>query len=500
MGLRGLILALDAGDAPERAGQRRVESSAMFGSFFKDRRRQQLLAQPLQPDWREFIERNVAVYSLLPEPQQRLLMDAARIMVAERHWEGCRGLVMTDEVRVTIAAQASLMLLGEEGYYFDRVPGILVYPSAYVREHSLGWQGPVDADAEMLGESWDRGSIVLSWPAVLSGGRDPHDGQNLVLHEFAHHLDGLDGEMGGTPHLPTAAAHRQWRAVFDREYAALCDDVATGKDTLLDPYGTTSQAELFAVATECFFERPTEMRERHAELFGCLRDFYKLDPSAWLAAATPSPIGKGWSAVGGPGEGVQDADDVSQLESASTHQPPLATADQYFTRGCEHFDSGDYELAAADFNRCLRLSPDDQEALLWRSRANFLGDQLDAALADADRACRLDPQDAEARCQRGICRAALGEFADALGDFEHAEEEVTGDIHALFYRGLSRAELGHTAAAIDDLTRVIEFDPSDAEAYLERARCRELLGDVDAAGRDRARASELGLEEDGEKE
>jgi Mlc titration factor MtfA (ptsG expression regulator)/Flp pilus assembly protein TadD len=463
----------------------------MFGSFFRNRRRQ-LLAQPLPPDWRKIIERNVAVYSLLPEPQQRLLMDAARIMVAERHWEGCRGLAMTDEVRVTIAAQAALMLLGEDGYYFDRVPGILVYPSAYVREHSLGWQGPVDKDAEMLGESWHRGSIILSWPAVLAGGRDPHDGQNLVLHEFAHHLDGLDGEMGGTPPLPTAAAHRHWREVFDREYAVFCDDVALGRDTLLDPYGTTNQAELFAVATECFFERPIEMRERHSDLFDCLRGFYKLDPSEWFDGAKPS------SAISFPADkGVAVSEDPIESDA---DLPPLSTADQYFTRGCEHFDAGRYDIAAADFNRCLRLSPDDQEALVWRSRAHFLEDQLEAALADADRACRLDPDDAEARCQRGICRAALGKFADALRDFEHASEDVTGDIHALFYRGLSRAEFGHTAAAIDDFTRVIELDPSDAEAFLERARCREAVGDIDAARRDRERARELGLEEDGEKE
>lgn len=464
----------------------------MFGSFFKDRRRRQRLAQPLPDEWRKLIERNVAVYSLLPEEQQQRLIDAARIIVAERQFEGCRGLVMTDEVRLTIAAQAALLLLGEDGYYFDRVPSVLVYPSAYVRKHSLGWQGPVDAEAELLGESWHRGSIILSWPAVLSGGRDPHDGQNLVLHEFAHHLDGLDGEMGGTPPLPSSAAHRHWRDVFDREYATLCDDAALGRDTLLDPYGTTSQAELFAVATECFFERPVEMRERHRELFDCLRRFYKLDPAEWFSG------GKSFSAIAFPVAAGAAAPD-EPIES-DPGLPSLATPDQYFARGCEYFDDGRYDLAAADFNRCLRLSPDDQEALIWRSRAHFLEDQLEAALADADRACRLDPHDAEARCQRGICRAALGEFAEAMRDFEHADEEVAGDIHALFYRGVARAELGHTTAAIDDFTRVIELDPSDAEAFLERARCRELLGDVPAAARDRACASELGLEEDGETE
>jgi MtfA peptidase len=503
--MRSRYLPPEANDVRQRVGRRRVESFAMFGSFFQKRRRRQLLAQEMPAEWRAIIKRNVAVYSLLPEQQQRRLLDAARIMVAERRFEGCRGLVMADEVRVTIAAQAALLLLGEEGYYFDRVPSVLVYPSAYVREHSLGWQGPVDAEAELLGESWHHGSIILSWPAVLSGGRDPRDGQNLVLHEFAHHLDGLDGEMGGTPPLPTTAAHRHWRDVFEREYATLAGDVATGKDTLLDPYGTTSQAELFAVATECFFERPVEMQQRHSELFECLQNFYKLDPTEWFAGtrsppAVSSPLGKEGSAAGGSSVSAQAADEPIDSDISSTDLPPLSTPDQYFTRGCEYFDAGRYDLAAADFNRCLRLSPDDQEGLLWRSRAHFLEDHLEAAFADADRACSLDSHDAEARCQRGICRAALGQFAEALQDFEHADEEVAGDIHALFYRGLARAELGHAKAAIDDFTSVIELDPQDAEAYLERARCWEALGDVAAAERDRGRASELGLDDDGETE
>jgi Mlc titration factor MtfA (ptsG expression regulator) len=168
----------------------------MFG-FLKSRRRKKLLSEPLSRALLEIIARNVAVYSLLSPSEQQKLIAAARIIAAERPFVACGGQVMSDEVKLTIAAQASLLLLGEEGYYFEKVPSILVYPMAYSRRHSLGTGGPVDEDAGMLGESWQRGSIVLSWPAVLSGGRDATDGQNLVLHEFAHHLDSLDGEMGG---------------------------------------------------------------------------------------------------------------------------------------------------------------------------------------------------------------------------------------------------------------------------------------------------------------
>lgn len=466
----------------------------MFGSYFKNRRRLKLLAQPLAVEWQAIIERNVAVYARLSSEQQRRLRDCTQIILAERPFEGCRGLVMTDEVQVTIAAQAALLLLGEEGYYFDRVPSILVYPAAYVREHSLGWQGPVDQDSEMLGESWHRGSIILSWPAVLAGGRDAGDGQNLVLHEFAHHLDGLDGEMGGTPPLLRRSAQRHWHDVFDREYRTLCDDVEQGRVTLLDPYGATNQAELFAVATECFFERPLELRERHAELFECLSGFYKLDPAAWFAAAS-SPHKVSAKSAADPSDATGEASDEAD-ELSSADLPKLSTADQFFTRGYESFEEGRFDLAAADFDRCLRLAPDDQEALLWRSRAYFQGGHFEAALADAERACRLDPHDTEAVCQRGICRSALGQHAEALSDFELAEDDVAGDVHALFFRGVALAELGQDKAAIADFTAVIELDPQDAKAYLERARCWEALGDVDAAERDRARAKELGAEEE----
>ena len=255
---------------------------AMFGFLFQNRRRQKLLAAPVPEAWLPIIERNVAVHALLPPAEQQRLIQAVKVIVAERPFVGCGGLAIDEDVRVTIAAQAALLLLGEEGYYFDRVPSVLVYPQAYVRRHSHGGEHLVEAEMELLGESWERGSIVLSWPAVLHGGRDPRDGENLVLHEFAHHLDGLDGETGGTPPLPTAAAEHRWRTVVDREYARLCDAAADGRDTLLDPYGATNQAEFFAVATECFFEQPRELHQRHAELFGCLQDFYKIDPRGWF--------------------------------------------------------------------------------------------------------------------------------------------------------------------------------------------------------------------------
>jgi Mlc titration factor MtfA (ptsG expression regulator) len=260
----------------------------VFSSWFRSGRRQKLLAEPLSPAWRDVLARNVPVVDLLPSALQSKLIAAARIIAAERRFEGCKGLAVTDEMKITVAAQAAMLVLGTDGYYYERVPSVLLYPMSYSRPHRHPDRHGIVEEAELLGESWQQGSIVLSWPAVLSGGRDPCDGQNLVLHEFAHHLDSLDGEMGGTPPLSSREAQRRWRATFDREFAGLADDLADGRPTLLDPYGSTNQAEFFAVATECFFERPGELSRRHSDLYACLREFYQVDPAAWFAAEGPA--------------------------------------------------------------------------------------------------------------------------------------------------------------------------------------------------------------------
>jgi Mlc titration factor MtfA (ptsG expression regulator) len=230
------------------------------------------------------VQRNVRQYALLPRALQGTLRDCTRIVAAEREWVGCRGLEVTDEMRVTVAAQASLLLLGNPGYYFERVPSVLLYPTAYRRQQSRGESGIVDEEVGILGESWHRGSIVLAWPVVLEDCLAEPDGSNLVLHEFAHHLDGLDGATEGIPPLPTQAAHDDWERVIGVEYEALLDDLGAGRRTLLDPYAGESKPEFFAVASECFFELPEELRARHAELYRVLANFYCLDPAEWGAA------------------------------------------------------------------------------------------------------------------------------------------------------------------------------------------------------------------------
>lgn len=231
---------------------------------------------------------NVPLAEKLNDADRRKFETDLRVIVAEKHWEGCGGLVMTDEIRVTIAAHAALLLLGLRHDYFARVETVLVYPSGY--RSPDGWAGPdgvVRFDTANLGEAWYDGPVVLAWDAVLAGGRNPKDGQNVVIHEFAHQLDYLDGIADGTPPLSGRQRNERWHRVMTDEFERLKADAARGMPQLLDPYGTRNPAEFFAVASEAFFEKSTDLRVRHPELYEVLADYYNQDPA-----------GREWSAVG----------------------------------------------------------------------------------------------------------------------------------------------------------------------------------------------------------
>lgn len=255
----------------------------MFFSWLRNRRRRNLLAQPFPAAWEEILARNVRHDARLPPELRAKLRNLIKVFVAEKEWVGCGGLEMTDEIRVTIAAQACLLLLGVEDFYFDRVRTILVYPSTFVKPPE--WQrhgGLIEEEEEpTLGEAWHRGPVVLSWKHVRRSGRKKDQGRNVVLHEFAHQLDGLDGEMGGTPPLRGPEEYRRWNEVVTAEFGALAESVRHGEDTWLDPYGATNEAEFFAVVTEHFFEEAAQLRKYYPELYQVLSDFYRLDPAAW---------------------------------------------------------------------------------------------------------------------------------------------------------------------------------------------------------------------------
>jgi MtfA peptidase len=255
----------------------------MFG-FFRARRRQRLLVAPLPGEWRKIIERNVAVFSLLAPAQQERLLESVKIIVAERSFIGLKGLSISPEEAVTIAAQAAMLLLGEEGYYFDRVAAIYVQPSHHATRavRDLGSAVLVEDDVIVEGQAYERDGIRLAWDEVLYGSRDPADGENVVLHEFAHHLDALDGAIDGVPPLAQEAQRSRWLQTFDDELTQLRRDLTARRDVFLHDEAAENRAELFAYSTELFFEQPLELEEYHPKLFDCLRGFFKVDPRAWF--------------------------------------------------------------------------------------------------------------------------------------------------------------------------------------------------------------------------
>jgi Mlc titration factor MtfA (ptsG expression regulator) len=254
----------------------------MLLSWLKQRRRRRILGNPFPSAWRDYLQRNVAVYGLLSTGEQAQLRDDLRILVVEKNWEGCGGIEMTEEIMVTIAAQAALLLLGIEHDYYANVQSILVYPSAYEapEDKELGIAG-----RGRLGEAWYRGPVVLAWDSVKSGGQDPADGRNVVFHEFAHQLDYLDGLADGTPPLRDQAQYRRWHKVMETEFNRLVIDAAEGRAQVLDEYGATNHAEFFAVATEAFFEKPVQLRQQHPEMYAVLKDYYCQDPAVWFERA-----------------------------------------------------------------------------------------------------------------------------------------------------------------------------------------------------------------------
>ena len=245
-------------------------------------RRRALLAKPLPPAWRAVVERNLPLYSRLTADERRELEGRVQIFLAEKRFEGCGGLEMTDEIRVTIAAHACLLILRLDPAAYSGLSSILVYPSTYVAPHHERIAAGIGIEGTQArwGESWTRGAVVLVWDEVRRGASDMRDGENVVLHEFAHQLDGKDGAPDGTPPLPNRSRYLSWARTFGKEFSRLRREAAAGAATVLDPYGATDEAEFFAVATEAFFERPLDLKRRHSRLYQELSAFYGQDPAA----------------------------------------------------------------------------------------------------------------------------------------------------------------------------------------------------------------------------
>jgi Mlc titration factor MtfA (ptsG expression regulator) len=273
-----------------------MEETRLFG-FFQRRRRQRLRSAPFPPAWLEVIEKNVPFHACLPDDDRRELQGLVQVFLAEKHFEGCGGLELTDEIRVTIAAQACLLLLHRQTDDFPRLITILVYPTAYVARsvEPIGGGTVLEGETVRLGEAWKGGVVVVSWDEVRAIALGLAYGRNLVLHEFAHLLDMEDGAADGTPVLEGRGQYESWTRVLGEEYERLRRQSALGRYTVLDEYGATNPAEFFAVATESFFEKPGVLQKRHPQLYEELKAFYRQDPARHVGSvasrATDIPRG-----------------------------------------------------------------------------------------------------------------------------------------------------------------------------------------------------------------
>ena len=249
--------------------------------WLTERRRARLLETPFPEAWTSILERNVRAYRMLGAEQQKHLRDLVHVFIAEKNWEGCGGLDLTDEIRVTIAGNACLLILGRDHDLMSEVESILVYPSSVMlpdqpRGFFDGRPIVNDGPTHVLGVAHGGGPVVLAWDSVLIGGLNAKDGRNLVIHEIAHKIDFLDGEADGTPPLDTAAQRREWNRVCSDAFLAH----KSGEEHVLRDYAQTNEAEFFAVASEMFFERPKQLARELPELYDVLRGFYNLDLAA----------------------------------------------------------------------------------------------------------------------------------------------------------------------------------------------------------------------------
>jgi len=252
----------------------------------RSRRRRELLERPLPEDLRRRLEKDFPRLRSLP-PELRATVDGyAQVLAEEKNFEACGGLPeVTDHMRLLICAQAALLIARLPKHrFYPELKSILVYPGAFRDRGRRRFSLPEEEEpGTRLGESWETGSVILSWDSVVAGARNADDGINVVLHEFAHQLDQVNGAADGLPVLHDRDAYRRWSEVFESSYDELVEEVedGRGREPLIDPYGATDPAEFFAVATETFFEEPLDLREEHPDLYEELASFYGLDPVAW---------------------------------------------------------------------------------------------------------------------------------------------------------------------------------------------------------------------------
>jgi len=234
----------------------------------------------------DVIKKQLSVVSFLDEHQKENFRRVYREFLYDKKFVGCAGLEITEEIKIVVAAGASLLVVNRPKkaiVAYSALKWIYIYPAAFMASREVRDEYGVVSKEQvgMLGESWDLGRVVLSWSDVEHGLQDFNDGNNVLFHEFAHQLDSESGSTNGSPLLVNRQAYASWAKVLSKEFVDLQADAKKGRRDVLDHYGATNPAEFFAVATETFFEKPEKLKRTHQALYKELSEYYGFDPCLW---------------------------------------------------------------------------------------------------------------------------------------------------------------------------------------------------------------------------
>ncbi len=256
-----------------------IAGSVFYLFYYTGWRRRRTLQHPFPSQWRDLLHQQVPLYRALPDTQKRQLEQRVQLFLAEKDFYGCDGFQVDDRVRLTIAGHACLLILARPYADYDEVRSILVYPDVY-RVQAAHEQGPVVHMGEEVraGEASGYGQVVLAWSQCEEAAGDSDSPHNVILHEFAHQLDYLDGQADGAPPL-TGAQAEHWYQTMTEAWEHLQRTLEHHHRPWLDPYGATEPAEFFAVLTETFFQQPDHLKQEQPAVYQALCDFYRLDPS-----------------------------------------------------------------------------------------------------------------------------------------------------------------------------------------------------------------------------
>lgn len=256
--------------------------------WFTDWRRARILKRARIDEvlWRTILDR-YPFLAALSEDEAARLRESVALFLHAKAIHGAGGLEVRDEIRLAIAAQACILVLNLDPDYYRGWVEVIVYPDEFVATYEyVDEDGVAHTVSEpMSGESWLQGPVILSWADVGEAG---YGGYNVVIHEFAHKLDMLNGDANGFPPLHADMSREDWSRAFSEAYADFCARLERKEALPIDDYAAENPAEFFAVLSETFFEAPRAVDSMYPDLYRQLARFYRQDPAARLSRRAPA--------------------------------------------------------------------------------------------------------------------------------------------------------------------------------------------------------------------